>query len=116
MKINYNGRKFAGVSNTPNGQVSGDTVFSYSQHENMLLATYSGGSIKNGHMIGQVNEDNSLYFTYHHLDADGHLKSGYCNSIPEILPDGRIRLYEKWEWTHGGEGKGESVVEEIGAG
>lgn len=115
MKINYHNRTFAGISNTPNGQVSGDTVFSYNQLGDILLATYSGGSIKNGHMTGRVNEDNSLYFVYQHIDTDGRLMSGYCHSTPEVLPDGRIRLYEKWEWTHGGEGKGESIVEEIGA-
>ena len=63
-------------------------------------------------MTGLVHEDSSLYFAYHHLDTDGRLKSGYCHSTPEVLPDGRIRLHEQWEWTHGGEGKGESVVEE----
>ena len=116
MKIYYHGRTFTGVSNSPNGQVSGDTVFNYSQHDLILSATYQGGSIREGHMLGQIHEDNSLYFTYHHIDTDGQLKSGYCNSVPEVLPDGRIRLHETWEWTHGGEGKGESVVEEKGLG
>lgn len=113
MKINYHGRKFIGVTNTPNGQVSGETLFFYSQHDDRLTATYSGGSIKNGHMIGHVKKDNNLYFAYHHIDVDGQLRSGYCHSVAEVLPDGRIRLYEKWEWTHGGEGKGDSVVEEV---
>lgn len=113
MKINYHGRKFVGVSNTSNGQVNGDTLFIYSQYGHILTGAYSGGSIKSGHIIGLVNEDNSLHFVYHHLDTDGQLKSGYCYSVPEVLPDGRIRLHEKWEWTYGGEGKGESVVEEM---
>lgn len=113
MKINYHGRKFAGISNTPNGQVSGETVFAYSQHDNTLTATYSGGTIKEGHMTGLVHEDNSLHFAYHHIDTDGRLKSGFCHSTPELLPDGRIRLHEKWEWTYGGEGNGASVLEEV---
>lgn len=116
MKINYHGRIFAGVSNTPNGQVSGDTVFCYQQQGDILTATYSGGSIQQGHMLGHANPDNSLHFAYHHLDTNGRLKSGCCTSIPEVLPDGRIRLHEHWEWTYGGEGKGESVVEEKGEG
>jgi hypothetical protein len=114
MKINYHNRTFAGISNTPNGQVGGDTLFVYSQNDDMLLATYSGGSIKKGQMIGRVSEDNNLYFVYQHIDTSGRLMSGYCHSTPKVLPDGRIRLHEKWEWTYGGEGKGESVVEEIG--
>ena len=110
MKINYHGRIFAGVSNALNGQVSGDTVFRYTQRHDILTAYYQGGSIFEGHIFGQVLEDNSLYFAYHHLDINGQLKSGYCNSVPEVLPDGRIRLHEKWEWTHGGEGKGEKAL------
>ena len=113
MKINYHGRKFAGVFNTPNGQVNGDTVFHYSQHEDILTATYSGGRIREGYMFGLVNEDNTLDFVYHHLDFSGNLKSGHCISTPVLLPDGRIRIYEAWEWTYGGSGKGESVVEEM---
>lgn len=113
MKINYHGRKFTGISNTPNGQVGGDTIFLYQQHGNILKATYGGGSIMQGQMLGKVLADNSLYFTYHHIDNEGQLKSGYCNSRPKVLPDGRIRLYEQWEWTHGGAGKGESIVEEM---
>ena len=113
MKINYHRRTFTAVSNSPNGQINGDTVFQYSQQDSLLTAFYSGGMIQEGHILGKVNEDGSLYFTYHHLDLAGQLKSGYCNSMPEVLPDGRIRLHETWEWTHGGSGKGESVVEEI---
>ncbi|MBK9983401.1 MAG: n-acetylglutamate synthase [Saprospiraceae bacterium] len=113
MNINYHKRKFAGVTNTPNGQVNGDTIFNYKQKDNLLTATYNGGRIEEGYILGRVHDDNSLDFVYHHIDDRGHLRSGHCISTPELLPDGRIRLYEKWEWTYGGEGTGESVVEEI---
>jgi hypothetical protein len=39
--------------------------------------------------------------------------TGICRSTPEILPDGRIRLHEKWQWTSGDRSSGESIVEEI---
>lgn len=113
MKINYHNRTFRGVTNTENGQVSNATVFHYSQDGQMLTATYSGGSIRYGRMLGHVRDDNSLYFVYHHIDTDGQLMTGYCTSQPEWLPDGRLRLYETWEWTHGGEGAGNSIVEEV---
>jgi len=99
--------------NSRTGQVSSDTVFHYEQHGAVLTATYSGGSILQGYMLGRVNEDNSLFFLYHHLDEHQNLRSGCCYSRPEMLPDGRIRLYEDWEWTHGGSGEGSSIVEEI---
>jgi hypothetical protein len=36
-----------------------------------------------------------------------------CTSTPEILPDGRIRLHEKWQWTVDESSEGESIVEEV---
>jgi len=113
MEINYHGRKFAGISNAAHGQVNSDTVFQYQQNEHILTAKYKGGLIREGYMLGLVNEDNTLQFVYHHIDIEGNIKSGHCISTPELLPDGRIRLHERWQWTYGGEGKGESVVEEI---
>ena len=113
MKINYNNRKIAGVKNTPNGQVSGETIFHYKQDQQTLTATYKGGLILEGYLLGSVQKDSSLQFVYHHMDIEGNLFSGYCESIPELLSGDRIRLHEKWLWTHGGDGNGESVVEEI---
>ena len=113
MSIDYNNRKFTGVSNSVHGQVSNETVFQYYQQANILTGTYSGGKIQSGHLIGLVYDDSSLEFVYHHLDTDGKLMSGFCRSIPRMSDDGRIHLYEKWHWTFGGEGSGESIVEEI---
>lgn len=41
--------------------------------------------------------------------------TGRCLSTPEYLPDGRIQLYEKWQWTSGDQSAGESIVEEVRA-
>jgi hypothetical protein len=39
--------------------------------------------------------------------------TGVCRSTLEVLPDGRYRLHESWQWTCGDCARGESVVEEI---
>lgn len=39
--------------------------------------------------------------------------TGVCKSIPEILSNGKIRLYEKWKWTSGDKSEGKSIIEEI---
>ena len=113
MLLDYHNRRFAGVTNAPNGQVSGDTVFHYQQHDRLLTGSYSGGSIRLGHLLGIVHEDSRLEFVYQHMDIHGILRSGHCVSVPEVLPDGRIRLHERWTWKYGGEGEGQSMVEEI---
>jgi hypothetical protein len=50
---------------------------------------------------------------YQHLNQDGKLLTGTCQTVPEVLPDGRLRLYETWQWTSGDFSRGESILEEI---
>ena len=109
--INYDDRKFVSVENTANGEVSSKTFFEYKQEGNILSASYSGGEIVKGTLIGIVNEDGSLQFRYNHVNKKGMIKGGECFSVPEILIDGRIRLHESWRWSDQSEGK--SIVEEL---
>ncbi|MDQ3170461.1 MAG: hypothetical protein M3Q55_10025 [Acidobacteriota bacterium] len=50
---------------------------------------------------------------YQYVSADGTFKMGQCQSRPERLADGRLRLHERWQWTGGAEGQGESTIEEL---
>jgi hypothetical protein len=111
--INYNGRKFRSVNNSPNGEVDGQTVFQYFQKDEIVWATYQGGSIQWGTLIATVDDAGRLDMRYQHVNARGELMTGKCFSTPETLPDGRIRLHEDWQWTSGDGSKGQSVVEEI---
>ena len=112
--MTYSGKLFRPVSNSPNGEVNGETLFRYEQHGDLFSATYSGGGIRAGHMLGCCDAKGNLRFCYQHVSDDGGvLRSGVCESRPEILVDGRIRLHERWRWTLGADGEGESIVEEI---
>ena len=110
--INYNNRKFRLVSNTDNGETSAETVFEYKQEGNVISSCYSGGKIIAGHLIGLVDEDGTIHMHYHQINNRNELMTGICVSVPEILPDGKIRLHESWEWTSGDKSKGSSVIEE----
>lgn len=112
-KINYDGRIFKSVQNSASGEVSHETTFYYHQNNDLVWAEYSGGAISFGNLIAKVLEDNSLEMRYQHLNDKGELMTGKCFSTPEVLSDGRIRLYEKWQWTSGNFSSGESVIEEI---
>jgi hypothetical protein len=111
--MHYHNKSFRPVANTDNGEVSGDTVFYYRQSGNIVTAEYAGGSIVKGHLIALVDEQGCLDMRYHHVNTDGALQTGICRSVPEILPDGRIRLHETWQWTSGDGSVGASVVEEV---
>ncbi|MCC5928708.1 MAG: n-acetylglutamate synthase [Cyclobacteriaceae bacterium] len=110
--INYNGKTFRPVSNTENGETSAETLFNYKQVDNVLTAEYSGGNIKYGHLIGLVDKDGNIEMRYHQVNIKNELMTGICFSRPEILPNGKIRLQENWEWTSGDRSKGQSIIEE----
>lgn len=113
MKINYHNRRFRPIQNTENGETSSETIFHYKQEENIVTSEYSGGQIAKGSLIAVVSENSELDMRYQQVNTKGELMTGICKSTPEILPDGRIRLYEKWKWTGGDLSEGESILEEI---
>ncbi|MBG9447176.1 n-acetylglutamate synthase [Cytobacillus firmus] len=111
--MNYNGRTFVSVQNTENGEVSSKTFFHYKQDGNIISASYGGGEIIQGTLIGITNEDGCLEFRYNHVNNKNQLRGGKCLSTPEILEDGRIRLHEKWQWQDDEGTEGQSIIEEV---
>jgi hypothetical protein len=111
--IDYNGRSFVSVENTDNGEVSSKTFFEYKQEGQIITATYSGGEIIKGTLVGIVKEDDYLEFRYNHVNTKNEIRGGQCISTPEILPDGRIRLYENWKWLDSEATEGHSIIEEV---
>lgn len=113
MKINYDNRRFRPVQNTENGETSAETEFHYLQKGNVVVGTYNGGTIILGNLIAVVSEEGALDMRYQQVNKYGELMTGICKSTPEILPNGKIRLHEKWQWTSGDKSSGESVIEEV---
>jgi hypothetical protein len=111
--MNYNGRTFRPVSNTENGETSGDTLFHYLQIGNILTSAYAGGRIKHGHLIGLVDDAGNIDMRYHQVNDKNELMTGMCRSVPEILANGKIRLHEEWKWTSGDGSQGRSIIEEV---
>ena len=101
---------FVAVENSESGEVSADTVFSYHQKGDNIWAEYSGGKVVKGFLIGKIDKESNLHFTYQHINTDGEQKSGSCDSTPKI-EGGKLRFYENWQWASGE--KGSSVIEEI---
>ncbi len=110
--INYHQKVFRPISNTENGETSNETVFIYEQNGPILTSYYSGGKVISGHLIGLVDRQGNIDMRYHQINNNGELMTGKCFSVPEILPSGKIRLHETWEWTSGDYSKGKSIIEE----
>ncbi|RYZ00433.1 MAG: n-acetylglutamate synthase [Chitinophagaceae bacterium] len=111
--ISYDKRCFRSVRNSGTGEVNGATIFYYRQEGRLVTATYSGGAILQGHLIALCDAGGALDMRYHHVNSAGELMTGTCRSVPELMADGRLRLYEQWQWTSGDGSCGESIIEEI---
>ena len=111
--MNYNNKKFRIVENSENGETTNETIFEYRQKGNILTSEYKGGQIVKGHLIGLVDKDGNIDMRYHQIKQNGKLMTGVCNSRPEILSNGKIRLHENWQWTSGNMSNGKSIIEEI---
>jgi len=109
--INLNGKKFKGLNNTANGEVSEATIFTYRQKGVIIWATYEGGDILFGTLSGRRTDD-TLAFTYQHQNKAGAFLTGRCESIVKII-NGKIQLHETWQWTCKDFSKGTSILEEI---
>lgn len=111
--MNYNNKIFKVVSNSENGELGASLIFHYKQDGRIISCTYSDENIKHGQLLGLVDANGQIKMSYHQINADGELMSGTCQSIPEILDNGKIRLHETWQWTSGDKSKGSSTLEEI---
>lgn len=105
------GRVLRGVSNDPEGQVGGETLFHFHQEEDLIWARYEGGAIRRGYLVGLAEAD-TLDFRYAHVTVDGDTATGRSVDRVEMLGDGRVRLHERWAWDSQ-DGEGTSVLEEI---
>jgi hypothetical protein len=111
MARSLDGLFLAPVADQAPGQVGTGTRFAYRERDGRIWASYKGGDVVRGHLVGTRAGDR-LDFRYVQLTADGSTSSGHCVSTVSELPDGRVRLDETWEW-ESRDGSGTSVVEEI---
>jgi len=109
--VTLDGLVFAPVADQAPGQVGTGTRFTYHETDGVIWADYAGGDIVRGHLVGTRAGDR-IDFRYVQLRTDGTTASGHCASTVVILPDGRLRLDETWEW-ESREGTGTSVVEQV---
>jgi hypothetical protein len=110
--VKYDRRAFRSLEN-PQGEVDAETWFFYRQAGSRVWATYRGGRIAFGTLVAAAAADGRLDMRYQHVNRAGDWREGRCETTPELLPDGRFRLHESWQWTAGATGEGRSTVEEV---
>ena len=100
------------VNTSPNGVVNKDTIFVFSQSNEIVSAEYMGGKIVKGFLIGRL-ENSKLSFSYCQLQEDGKLDSGLSYCDVSITDKGKMRMIEHFEWSSRGGESGENIFEEL---
>ena len=111
--LSLDGRRFVGLHNSPTGEIGPDTIFVYHEKNDVVWAEYSGGAVLRGMLLGKRTSANTLEFVYHQINRTMTLMTGQNVTRLEILPDGRIQMYENWQWTNGDRSSGTSIVVEL---
>jgi hypothetical protein len=103
--VDFAGRRFAPVG-------SFRAVGHYHQDGDVVWAEFSGSAVRAGRLVGTRRPDGVIDAAYCFVSAEGTAVAGTCESTPELLADGRVRLTERWRRMDGSSGT--SVIEEIG--
>jgi hypothetical protein len=111
--FDYDNKHFRGVENYNSGDANQDTRFHYRQKGDSVWGIYEGGNIAIGSFVAKCHSDGRLDMLWQYLSKDGRLQHGSCQSTPERLPGGRIRLHESWQVFGASGEKGSSAIEEI---
>jgi hypothetical protein len=109
--INLNNIKMNVIETSENGVVNHHTIFSFSQKQNLVYASYSGGQIAKGYLVGNLNGD-KLEFTYCQVQVDGILDNGKSNAELTIY-NGKLRLIEHFECASRSGQMGINIFEEL---
>lgn len=103
VELTFAGRRFAPVS-------GGGTVATWFQDGDLVWADVTGPELPVGRLVGSVRPDGVLDVAYCFVTPAGPV-AGECESTPEVLADGRIRLTERWRRVDGSSGV--SYAEEV---
>jgi hypothetical protein len=101
--VNYDGRRFS--SSATETAAGGRTpVGHYHQAGDVVWAEFSGGAVRSGRLVGSCGPDGVIEAAYVQLLEGGDLAAGRMTGLPHLLPDGRVRLEERWRRDDGSAG------------
>lgn len=98
--MNLNNKTFVTLENK-SGLSSGQTIFHYSEVDDVITGTYSGGSIIKGNLIGKRTEVNTIELLYQCFTEAGDLLAGESKGVIVENSDGLLEIHFDWQWING---------------
>lgn len=84
--------------------VSAETVFEFREYDGVVDASYVGGRIYRGALVGRRDHDR-VVTAYAQIDVDGRPQTGTAAMRIEPTADGHLRLIEDYTWSDGTTGR-----------
>lgn len=111
--FNLHHKLFRPVTNSEAGEVDNSTLFRYEEEGSVVTATYSGGSIRSGHIIARYKAFDELVMYYHCLTSTDALKAGKAIAKLSFTDNGRIQMHLHWQWLDENQASGVSHYIEV---
>lgn len=99
------------ITTSENGVVDRDTIFHFSQNMNFVYAKYSGGKIRKGFLVGNLN-GYDFEFSYCQQQLNGVLDCGISKATFSYI-DSKLRMTECFEWASRPGQSGINIFEEV---
>lgn len=109
--MNLNNVKMNVIETAGNGIVNELTIFTFSQTDNFISATYSGGQILQGYLVGTLNQ-NKLSFSYCQMQTNGKMDNGQ-SECDILIENEKIRLVEHFIWESRNGEAGINIIQEL---
>jgi hypothetical protein len=107
-------RRTVFVSSTAkDGVVDARTGIVFRQSGARVLGRYRGGRVRRGVLVGAVSGA-ELRFRYLQVEDSGEIHGGRSRCELTTTPEGRLRIFERFEWTTRA-GRGTNVFDELPA-
>lgn len=113
MTLNLDGKRFTIVSNSAGDAKPGETLFQFEQSGNAVRATYSGGGVALGSMVGTISAEGLVEVLFCQVSSNGELKGGQGRMKAEIKEDGKLGFVDDWSFLINATGTGRAIWSEI---
>lgn len=102
------GLAFRAVGNSKNGSMNTETVMRFTLDEDVIVGSYSGGTIVIGHVLGRRLAESELEMLYQGATNTGQVQAGKAHAHFRPNSDGQMSMYLEWQWLTGDLSTGQS--------
>lgn len=106
--MNLAGTTFRAVSNSSTGSLNTETEMRFTADEEIVIGTYSGGTIVAGHILGKRVSESELEMLYQGATVSGQVQAGKAHASFALDADGQVHMHLDWQWLTGDQSNGQS--------